>query len=207
MSPTKPGHPWQRGRSSAYNLIGIGGPGLGMPTGQGNRSGHDQPPSTRDWPRLGNYGGTTATVALQPGSPAIGHGETIAGITTDQRGQPVANPPAIGASPARPGGLDHRQRPIEGYGRHALQRYHHRQGCLGEPAGGRRPRSLRQRQSRGFAGHRHLDQRRLDRRRDPALPWQRQAGCRRRHGFGEQQRDHRQPRGANLLHASRRPTT
>ncbi len=35
---------------------------------------------------LGDYGGTTETMPLMPGSPAIGHGESISGITTDQRG-------------------------------------------------------------------------------------------------------------------------
>jgi uncharacterized repeat protein (TIGR03803 family) len=37
---------------------------------------------------LGNYGGPTQTIPLLPGSPAIGAGATISGITTDQRGQP-----------------------------------------------------------------------------------------------------------------------
>ena len=35
---------------------------------------------------LGNYGGPTQTMALQPGSPAIGKGTGASGITTDQRG-------------------------------------------------------------------------------------------------------------------------
>ena len=43
---------------------------------------------------LGNYGGPTQTIALLPGSPAIGAGTTISGITTDQRGfaRPASNP-------------------------------------------------------------------------------------------------------------------
>ncbi len=46
---------------------------------------------------LGNYGGPTQTMALLPGSPAIGTGETLAGITTDQRGFPLDSPLDIGA--------------------------------------------------------------------------------------------------------------
>ncbi len=43
---------------------------------------------------LGNYGGPTETMALLPGSPAIGAGTPISGITTDQRGfaRPASNP-------------------------------------------------------------------------------------------------------------------
>ena len=43
---------------------------------------------------LGNYGGPTLTAALLPGSPAIGAGTPISGITTDQRGfaRPASNP-------------------------------------------------------------------------------------------------------------------
>lgn len=47
-------------------------------------------------PKLGplaNNGGPTQTMALQPGSPAIDHGATIASITTDQRGGPRPQPP------------------------------------------------------------------------------------------------------------------
>ncbi len=43
---------------------------------------------------LGNNGGPTQTFALQAGSPAIGAGAPLAGVTTDQRGvaRPAANP-------------------------------------------------------------------------------------------------------------------
>ena len=47
---------------------------------------------------LGNYGGSTQTIALLPGSPALGAGEAIPDITTDQRG--ISRPsssPDIGA--------------------------------------------------------------------------------------------------------------
>ena len=47
---------------------------------------------------LGDYGGPTATMALLPGSPAIGAGIAVAGVTTDQRGEPLDTPnPDIGA--------------------------------------------------------------------------------------------------------------
>ncbi len=53
---------------------------------------------------LGNYGGPTQTMALLPGSPAIGAGViadypgTTTPITTDQRGEPLDTPnPDIGA--------------------------------------------------------------------------------------------------------------
>ncbi len=52
---------------------------------------------------LGNYGGPTQTMALLPGSPALGAGTAVSGITTDQRGQPVDFPfPDIGAYQDRP---------------------------------------------------------------------------------------------------------
>ena len=46
---------------------------------------------------LGDYGGPTETIALLPGSPAIGAGTAVSGITTDQRGFPLDSPPDIGA--------------------------------------------------------------------------------------------------------------
>ena len=46
---------------------------------------------------LQNNGGPTETMALLPGSPAIGAGEIVDGITTDQRGELRADPPDIGA--------------------------------------------------------------------------------------------------------------
>ena len=47
---------------------------------------------------LGNYGGPTETMALLPGSPAIGAGIALSGVTTDQRGEPLDSPaPDIGA--------------------------------------------------------------------------------------------------------------
>ena len=45
---------------------------------------------------LDNYGGPTQTIALLPGSVAIGAGTAVSGITTDQRGEPLDSPPDIG---------------------------------------------------------------------------------------------------------------
>ena len=44
-------------------------------------------------------------MALLPGSPAIGAGTTENGITTDQRGEPLASPPDIGAFQSQSGSL------------------------------------------------------------------------------------------------------
>jgi hypothetical protein len=47
---------------------------------------------------LGDYGGPTETMRLLAGSPAIGAGTALSGITTDQRGAPLDSPaPDIGA--------------------------------------------------------------------------------------------------------------
>ncbi len=47
---------------------------------------------------LRDYGGPTQTMALLPGSPAIGAGAAVSGVTTDQRGFPLDSPnPDIGA--------------------------------------------------------------------------------------------------------------
>ena len=51
---------------------------------------------------LGDYGGPTQTMALLPGSPAIGTGTAIAGVTTDQRGFALDSPPDIGAFQTNP---------------------------------------------------------------------------------------------------------
>jgi parallel beta-helix repeat protein len=84
-----------RGRvSGSNNLIGTGGSG-GLASGvDGNLVGVANP----GLGPLGNHGGPTQTMALLPGSPAIGAGIAVAGITTDQRGQPLDFPsPDIGA--------------------------------------------------------------------------------------------------------------
>ncbi|MGA2621250.1 MAG: choice-of-anchor Q domain-containing protein, partial [Thermoguttaceae bacterium] len=81
--------------SSAYNLIGIG-PVTGISTANHNQVGKGKAINAYLCP-LGNYGGNLQTMALLPGSPAVGKGGGIAGITTDERGLPVTSPPCIGA--------------------------------------------------------------------------------------------------------------
>ncbi len=81
--------------TSSYNLIGTGGSG-GIANGQNGNivlttlAGLGLAP-------LGDYGGPTETIALLPGSPAIGAGAAVSGVTTDQRGEPLDSPPDIGA--------------------------------------------------------------------------------------------------------------
>jgi hypothetical protein len=79
--------------TGSYNLIGTGSAG-GLTAANHNLLDVADPLLGA----LGNYGGPTETIPLLPGSPAIGAGEAIAGITTDGRG--VARPatdPDIGA--------------------------------------------------------------------------------------------------------------
>ena len=79
--------------SGSYNLIGTGGSG-GLVNGvDGNivltsLTGLGLAP-------LGNYGGPTQTMALLPGSPAIG-----AGVIADYPGTPPRSPPTSAASPS-----------------------------------------------------------------------------------------------------------
>jgi hypothetical protein len=78
--------------TGSYNLVGTGGSG-------GLTAAHNNLCNVAD-PGLGplaNNGGPTETMALLPGSPAIGAGTTIAGVTTDQQGDPLDSPPDIGA--------------------------------------------------------------------------------------------------------------
>ena len=79
--------------TGTYNLVGTGGSG-GLTNDGTNVLGVALPGLAA----LGNYGGSTQTVALLPGSPAIGAGTTVSGVTTDQRGLPLDSPtPDIGA--------------------------------------------------------------------------------------------------------------
>jgi parallel beta-helix repeat protein len=79
--------------TGSYNLVGTDSAGL--VNGQnGNLVGVSHPVLST----LGNYGGQTETMALLPGSPAIGAGTLVNGITSDQRGEPLDSPnPDIGA--------------------------------------------------------------------------------------------------------------
>jgi hypothetical protein len=81
--------------TGTFNLIGPGGSGGIQGGTQGNivlasLAGVGLAP-------LGNYGGSTQTIALLPGSPALGAGTAVIGITTDQRGLPLDVPIDIGA--------------------------------------------------------------------------------------------------------------
>ena len=83
--------------SSSYDLIGTGGSG-----GLTNGAGHNIVLATLaglGLAPLGSYGGPTATMALLPGSVAIGAGTAEGGITTDQRGasRSTSGPGDIGA--------------------------------------------------------------------------------------------------------------
>ncbi len=88
--------------TGSYNLIGTGGSG-----GITNSADHNIVLTSLlslGLAPLGDYGGPTETVALLPGSAAIGAGtttdypQTTTAITTDQRGLPLDSPdPDIGA--------------------------------------------------------------------------------------------------------------
>jgi hypothetical protein len=79
--------------SGTYNLIGTGGSG-GLTAADHNLLNVADPLLSP----LGNYGGPTETIALLPGSPAIGAGVVVSGVTTDERGMPLDSPmPDIGA--------------------------------------------------------------------------------------------------------------
>jgi Bacterial Ig-like domain (group 3)/MBG domain (YGX type)/Right handed beta helix region len=81
--------------SGRDNLIGTGGSGGRLVNGtNGNIVGVANPLLSP----LGNYGGPTQTMALLPGSPALGAGIAVTGVTTDQRGEPLDSPnPDMGA--------------------------------------------------------------------------------------------------------------
>ena len=90
--------------TGSYNLIGTGGSGgmTGGTDGQHRRRGRSL------LAPLADYGGPTETLALLPGSPAIGAGTTVNGVTTDQRGfsrrpsRPTSRLPGPAASCSRP---------------------------------------------------------------------------------------------------------
>ena len=89
------GQAYGAGVTGTYDLIGTGGSGGIVGGNDGDivltsLDGLDLAP-------LANYGGPTQTMALLPGSPAIGAGTAVGGLTTDQRGLPLDSPPDIGA--------------------------------------------------------------------------------------------------------------
>jgi MBG domain (YGX type)/Bacterial Ig-like domain (group 3) len=80
----------------AYNnLIGVGSGGL-MNGWDGNIVGTQAAPIDPMLGPLQNNGGPTETMALLPGSPALGKGD-LADTSADQRGAPADSPPDIGA--------------------------------------------------------------------------------------------------------------
>ena len=81
--------------TGTFNLIGTGGSG-GIIDGQNNNIVLTSL-SSLNLSALGDYGGPTETIALLSGSPAIGAGTAVTGVTLDQRGFPLASPVDIGA--------------------------------------------------------------------------------------------------------------
>jgi parallel beta-helix repeat protein len=79
----------------SFNLIGSGGSGgiVGGTDGNIVLTGSAGPGLAP----LGNNGGPNQTMALLPGSPAIGAGVALKVAPTDQRGDPLDTPPDIGA--------------------------------------------------------------------------------------------------------------
>ena len=75
--------------SSSHNLIGTGGSG-GLTSTNGNQVNVANPGLAP----LGHYGGPLETMALSPGSPAIGTGVAVTGVATDARGLP--RPTSVG---------------------------------------------------------------------------------------------------------------
>ena len=73
--------------TGSYNLIGTGGPG-GLTKANHNVLNVANPGLTP----LGDYGGPTETMALQPSSPAIHKGTAVKGVTTDGRGFSLDSP-------------------------------------------------------------------------------------------------------------------
>ncbi len=80
--------------SGSYNLIGDGS---GISGGTGNLLGTPSDPIDPLLTALGEYGGPTETMALLPGSPAIGAGTAAGAPPTDQRGLPRTGQIDIGA--------------------------------------------------------------------------------------------------------------
>jgi hypothetical protein len=77
-----------------YDLVGTGGSG-GIAGGIGDVVLTDL--ASLGLAPLGDYGGPTQTMPLLPGSAALGRGTAIAGVSTDQRGEPLAASLDIGA--------------------------------------------------------------------------------------------------------------
>ncbi|AFZ24155.1 filamentous hemagglutinin family N-terminal domain protein [Cylindrospermum stagnale PCC 7417] len=99
-SPTSPDIFGLLDAASSYNLIGDGTGVTGINNGvDGNQVGTAAVPIDPKLSVLGDYGGSTQTFALLPGSLAIDAGTPDRNITTDQRGisRPQGTTPDIGA--------------------------------------------------------------------------------------------------------------
>ncbi len=88
------------GVTGSYNLIGTGGSG-GL-TAAGHNLLNIANPGLAP---LGDYGGPTETMALQPSSPARHAGTPVAGVSADQRGFSPDSPRDIGAFQSQSGPL------------------------------------------------------------------------------------------------------
>ncbi len=104
LAPAAPGTPSPL-VSGSYNLI-VGNGAGGFTNGVEHNivlGSHSSP----GLDPLGSYGGPTQTMALQLNSPAIGMGNPLNDVTTDQRGMPLdpdsPGSPDIGAFQAQPG--------------------------------------------------------------------------------------------------------
>jgi hypothetical protein len=79
--------------TGSYNLVGRHSGGL-----ESGQDGNIVDVTDPVLSALGNYGGLTQTMAILPGSAAVGAGTPESGATTDQRGDPLNSPtPDIGA--------------------------------------------------------------------------------------------------------------
>jgi hypothetical protein len=89
---------------SAFDLIGNGSgmTGITSPGAVHDQIGTAYFPIAPLLAPLGYYGGSLPTMALLANSPAIGGGEAIAGLTTDERGLPRTGAADIGAYQAQP---------------------------------------------------------------------------------------------------------
>ncbi len=86
--------------TGSHNLIGTGGSG-GLINGQ-NGNIVLTSLTVLGLAPLAFYGGPTQTMALLPGSAAIGKGTAVSGVTTDQRGFSLDSPIDIGAFQTQP---------------------------------------------------------------------------------------------------------
>jgi hypothetical protein len=89
---------------SSHNLIGNGAGMTGLSNGDAGQDlvGSAASPINPLLAALGNNGGPTQTFAPLAGSPALGAGLALPGVTTDQRGLPRTASPDIGAYQTQP---------------------------------------------------------------------------------------------------------